>query len=239
MEEESPVPIPGSNTCGAARSRSIMESHFPWLKGSSSEIDGMPKGFYRVPDLQFDLQKMQDALQDVDSRVARQSPLGERDINAICLNQIPGDPNSITGGNVRGLFWTKPDHTGIEVQRDELIDEEKYSEFVKLFEDTYFKEIYDTLISRYKLGRIRLLWKLPRTTLSWHRDPEPRLHIPIITNPGAHMVIEEVNHHLPADGSVWITNNTRYHNAFNGGEEDRVHLVATVLDCDLSIFDQS
>ena len=165
--------------------------------------------------------------------------MGERDINAICLTQIPGDPNSITGGNVRGLFWTKPDRTGVEVQRDEPIDEKKYSEFVKLFEDTYFKEIYNTLISHYQLGRVRLLWKLPRTTLSWHRDPEPRLHIPIITNPGAHMVIEEVNHHMPADGSVWITNNTRYHNAFNGGEEDRVHLVATVLDCDMSIFEES
>ena len=53
------------------------------------------------------------------------------------------------------------------------------------------------------------------------------------------MVIEEVNHHMPADGSVWITNNTRYHNAFNGGEGDRVHLVATVLNCDMSIFEES
>ena len=56
----------------------------------------MPKGFYRVPDIQFDLQKMQQALHEVGSRVSRQSPLGERDINAICLTQIPGDPNSIT-----------------------------------------------------------------------------------------------------------------------------------------------
>jgi len=30
----------------------------------------MPKGFYRVPDVQFDLQQMQEALQEVDSRVA-------------------------------------------------------------------------------------------------------------------------------------------------------------------------
>ena len=126
----------------------------------------MPKGFYRVPDIQFDLEKMQQALHEVDSSVARQSPSGESDINAICFTQIPGDPNSITGGNVRGLFWKKPDHTGAEVQRDEPIDEKKYSKFVKLFEDTYFKEIYDTLISHYQLGRVRLLWKLPRTTLS-------------------------------------------------------------------------
>ena len=197
----------------------------------------MPKGFYRDPELKFDVAQMQSALKEVDSRVARQSPLGERDINAICLTQIPNDPNSITGGNVRGLYWTKPDSTYEEVQREEVIDEVQYSEFVKLFEDTYFKEMYDALTKKYKLGRVRLLWKLPRTTLSWHRDPEPRLHIPIVTNFGARMCIDNLIHHMPADGGVWITDNTKYHNAFNGGEEDRVHLVATVLDCDMSVFD--
>ena len=197
----------------------------------------MPKGFYKDPELKFDLDKMQSALKDVDSRMARQAPLGERDINAICLTQIPNDPNSITGGNVRGLYWTKPDSTYEEVQREEVIDELQYSEFVKLFEDTYFKEMYDALTKKYKLGRVRLLWKLPRTTLSWHRDPEPRLHIPIVSNFGARMCIDTEVHHMPADGSVWITDNTKYHNAFNGGEEDRVHLVATVLDCDMSIFE--
>jgi hypothetical protein len=190
----------------------------------------MDTNFYKDPDIKFDIVKLQSALKEVDSRVARQSPLGERDINAICLTQIPGDPNSITGGNVRGLFWTKPDSTYEEVQREEPIDESKYSEFVKLFEDTYFKEVYDTLTKKYKLGRIRLLWKLPRTTLSWHRDPEPRLHIPIVTNFGARMCIDTEVRHMPADGSVWITDNTKYHNAFNGGEQDRVHLVATVID---------
>ena len=43
-------------------------------------------------------------------------------------------------------------------------------------------------------------------------------------------VIDNVAKHMPADGSVWITNNTKYHNAFNGGEENRIHLVACVLD---------
>ena len=190
----------------------------------------MHTNFYKDPDISFDITKLQSALTEVDKRVARQSPLGERDINAICLTQIPGDPNSITGGNVRGLFWTRPDHTGVEVTREAIIDETQYSEFVNLFEDTYFKEVYTTLTNKYKLGRIRLLWKLPRTTLSWHRDPEPRLHVPIITNPGCLMVIDNVAKHMPADGSVWVTNNTKYHNAFNGGEENRIHLVACVLD---------
>ena len=198
----------------------------------------MPKGFYKDLDISFDIKKLQEAVNEVDSRVARQSPLGKNDLNAICLTQIPGDPNSITGGNVRGLFWTTPDSTYKEVQREEPINEEQYSEFIKLFEDTYFKEVYDTLLTKYKLGRIRLLWKMPRTTLSWHRDPEPRIHIPIITNFGARMCVDDVVHHMPADGSVWVTNNTKYHNAFNGGEEDRIHLVATVLKCDMSIFEE-
>ena len=192
----------------------------------------LPKlnNFFIDPDICFDVSKLQDALYKVDSRVARQSPLGKRDINAICLTQIPGDPNSITGGNIRGLFWTRPDSTGKEVQRENPIDESQYTEFVKLFEDTYFKEVYDTLIPNYKLGRVRLLWKMPRTTLSWHRDPERRLHIPIVTNPGALMIIDDEVKHMPADGKVWITDNTKYHNAFNGGEEDRVRLVATVIE---------
>ena len=98
------------------------------------------------------------------------------------------------------------------------------------YKKTYFKEVYEKLSKKFKLGRVRILLKEPRSTLSWHRDPEPRLHIPIITNPGCLMVIENVAKHLPADGSVYITNNLKYHNAFNGGEENRVHLVACLTD---------
>ena len=72
--------------------------------------------------------------------------------------------------------------------------------------------------------------KEPRSTLSWHKDPECRLHVQIITNKGDQMVIENVEKHLPADGKVWITNNTKYHNFFNGGEQPRIHLVACVLE---------
>ena len=78
---------------------------------------------------------------------------------------------------------------GIE---DEKIDEAAYSEFIEDYKNTYFKEVYDVLSSKYKLGRVRILLKQPRSTLSWHRDPEPRLHIPIITNPGAIMVIDNI-----------------------------------------------
>jgi len=185
---------------------------------------------FHIQDLKFDIEKLQNACDEVLNMKGFDTSLGIPHFAAISLNQIPGDPDSIKGNKIRGVYWTKPDSSGKEVSRDVAIEEEKYTEFVKDFEHTYFKEVYDVLSKKYKLGRTRLLLKEPRSTLSWHRDPEPRLHIPIYTNPGAIMVVDKVAQHMPADGSVWITNNTKYHNFFNGGEENRVHLVACVLD---------
>ena len=185
---------------------------------------------FQKQNVKFDIIKLKQACDEVLKIKGFDTSLGIPHFAGIPLNQIPGDPDSVKGNNVRGIYWTKPDSTGVEVQRESKIDEHKYTEFVDDFKNTYFKEVYDQLTKKYKLGRMRLLLKEPRSTLSWHRDPEPRLHIPIYTNPGAIMVVDNVAKHMPADGSVWITNNTKYHNAFNGGEENRVHLVACVLD---------
>ena len=185
---------------------------------------------FQKQNVKFDIIKLKQACDEVLKIKGFDTSLGIPHFAGIPLNQIPGDPDSVKGNNVRGIYWTKPDSTGVELQRESKIDEHKYTEFVDDFKNTYFKEVYDQLTKKYKLGRMRLLLKEPRSTLSWHRDPEPRLHIPIYTNPGAIMVVDNVAKHMPADGSVWITNNTKYHNAFNGGEENRVHLVACVLN---------
>ena len=153
-----------------------------------------------------------------------------RDFNAICVNRIPDDENSITGGNVRGLYWTKPDTTNVEEQRLEAVQEHLYTEICPEFKDTYVEEVYNLITSKFKLGRVRFLMKPPRSCLSWHRDPEMRLHIPIITNEGCRMIIEDTSFHMPSNGNGYITDNTKYHNFFNGSEFDRVHLVATILE---------
>ena len=185
--------------------------------------------FYNVPNLKFDVSWLRTDLETVLKKKKFDTP-GVSHFGAISLNQIPNDEDSIKGNNIRGVYWTMPDESGKEVSRDIKIDESKYTQIVPEFENTYFKEVYETLKKRFKLGRVRILLKQPRSTLSWHRDPEPRLHIPIITNPGCSMVIENVAKHLPADGTVTITNNTKYHNFFNGGEQARIHLVACVLE---------
>ena len=163
-----------------------------------------------------------------------------RDFNAICVNRIPDDENSITGGNIRGLYWTKPDTTNHEEQRLEKVEEHLYTELCPEFKDTYVEEVYNLITSKYKIGRVRFLMKPPRSCLSWHRDPEMRLHIPIITNEGCRMVIEDTSFHMPSNGNGYITDNTKYHNFFNGSEVDRVHLVATVIEhnCQMDWVDE-
>ena len=126
----------------------------------------------------FDISKLRQACDDVLKIKGFDTSLGIPHFAGISLNQVPGDPDSIKGNNVRGVYWTKPDSSGKEVVRDVTINESKYTEFVEDFKNTYFKEVYDELSKRFKLGRVRLLLKEPRSTLSWHRDPEPRLHIP-------------------------------------------------------------
>jgi hypothetical protein len=185
--------------------------------------------FYKVPELKFDISKLRSDLDSILENKKFNSP-GVTHFGAISLNQIPNDESSIKGNNIRGKYWTIADETGKEVSRDIDIDESKYTQLVPEFNNTYFSEVYEVLSKRFKLGRVRLLLKEPRSTLSWHKDPECRLHIPIVTNAGCSMVIENVAKHLPADGSVWITNNTKYHNFFNGGEQARIHLVACVLE---------
>ena len=185
--------------------------------------------FYKVPELKFDISKLRKDLDLILENKKFNSP-GVTHFGAISLNQIPNDDESIKGNNIRGKYWTIADETGKEVSRDIDIDESKYTQLVPEFNNTYFSEVYEVLNKRFKLGRVRLLLKEPRSTLSWHKDPECRLHIPIVTNAGCSMVIENVAKHLPADGSVWITNNTKFHNFFNGGEQARVHLVACVLE---------
>ena len=193
------------------------------------------QNFHKEIPLSIDIDRLGKCYFDFRSKLGfRTDDKSLRDFNAICVNRIPDDENSILGGNVRGLYWTKPDTTNVEEQRLEPVQEHLYTELCPEFEDTYVEEVYKQITSKFKLGRVRFLMKPPRSCLSWHRDPEMRLHIPIITNEACRMVIEDTSFHMPSNGNGYITDNTRYHNFFKGSEFDRVHLVATIIEhgCD-------
>jgi hypothetical protein len=175
---------------------------------------------FRKLNIHFDIDALNDAYKFAVSNVGFSGDL----VN--CISITSTDAGS---AEQRGIFWTRDENYN-EMQIEKHVNEHAYNVFVPILMDTYFKNVYDTLSKHYKLGRVRILKLDSRKCLSYHRDPEDRLHIPIITNPGALMIVNNQSYHMKADGSVYHMNTTNYHTALNGGESPRIHLVATILD---------
>ena len=189
------------------------------------------KYFEKLPII-FDELKLVEALRQVGEIAPWPEQSVHKKYHQICLTKREGQTASecfYEGSG--GIYRTMVD--GQEVIRQQELDERDYCVFIPEIGHTYFKEVYDTLkdfvATKYDgtLGRVRLIKSVPRVCLSWHRDPEPRLHVPIVTNIGAKMIIEDEVKHLPV-GRAWYTNTIFYHSQFNGGEEDRVHLVTSI-----------
>tara|TARA_Y100000817_G_scaffold314536_1_gene313728 strand:+ start:1324 stop:1905 length:582 start_codon:yes stop_codon:yes gene_type:complete len=164
------------------------------------------------------------ALKDAYNYAAGEIGFSGQKVNCISLTHSDKSEN-----DTRGIFWMQDDNYN-EIQVERFVNEDAYRIFEPLLMQTYFKNVYDTLSNHFQLGRVRILKLESRTSLSYHRDPENRLHIPIVTNPGALMVVENDALHMKADGSVYYMNTTKYHTALNGGVNPRIHLVATILD---------
>ena len=81
------------------------------------------RGDFHKQEIKFDSQKLKNALNEVLKIKGFDNSLGIPHFAAISLTQIPGDPESIKGSKARGVYWTKPDSTGIEVSRDVKINE--------------------------------------------------------------------------------------------------------------------
>ena len=105
----------------------------------------LPNNDFQKQKINFDINKLKSACDQVLKEKGFDTSLGIPHFASISLNQIPGDPESIKGNNIRGVYWTKPDSSGKEVSRDIQIDENKYTEFVEDYKNTYFKEVYDVL----------------------------------------------------------------------------------------------
>ena len=95
---------------------------------------------FQKQDIKFDITRLKQSYKEI-IKTKKFENAGVSNFGAISLTQIPGDPESIKGSNARGVFWTKPDQSGKEVSRDIDINEEDYSEFIKDYENTYFKEV--------------------------------------------------------------------------------------------------
>jgi hypothetical protein len=135
------------------------------------------------------------------------------------------DPNDLSG-----RYWLRADVRYTEEPREDLVRAIELSEFNPKFAGTYFEYVHQELAKRFSVGRTQVLPKGLYNCNSWHSDPEPRRHIPVISNPGLLFVVNHHVTHLPADGSVYFTDTRGYHTALNGGETRRVHIVAALAN---------
>jgi hypothetical protein len=155
----------------------------------------------------------------------------------ICINTLPGYEHDFLAGSGSLVYDWANRKTVVEngIERIEVDrfehprQEQDFSAFCSVFSGTAFEEMYHCLTHQYSVGRIRLMKSKPRTCLSWHVDTTPRIHYPIKTQEGCFMVINDEVKHLSQD-TWWWTNTVHPHTAFNSSKEERIHLVAVVLD---------
>jgi quercetin dioxygenase-like cupin family protein len=67
----------------------------------------------------------------------------------------------------------------------------------------------------------------PHIDTGIYAEATTRFHLPLVTNPGAWMIVDGVRYHLPA-GAVFCFDKHVEHSAANDGDEPRTHLI---VDC--------
>ena len=202
-----------------------MESHIANHVDINSVASFKPNEHIVRLKIKFDIEKIRQALKDVSEKSGFKGiGSGFHILPVTCRKNSTIEFDN----DLSGRFYTRVDDSYEEVARDDIVDESEFTELNEAFKGTYFEYIHQQLTARYPIGRVRILKKDIYNCNSWHRDPEPRLHIPIYTNPGALFIVNHHCTHLPADGSVYFTDTRGYHTALNGGESSRVHLVAAL-----------
>ena len=152
--------------------------------------------------------------------------------NQICLNTVAGSDDPTVGTNSLIYDWDRATEVNGKLDvplRDNPLDESDFTELCSQFKNTVWETVYRELESRYHIGRVRLMRSKPKTCLSWHCDTSKRIHLPIRTQPGCMMVIQDEVLHLE-QGQWYMTNTLPEHTAFNASKADRIHLVVVVLD---------
>ncbi|MFV2038946.1 MAG: hypothetical protein ACC660_01750 [Acidimicrobiales bacterium] len=177
--------------------------------------------------LRFDMDELCSSLAEVVAGETYASDYADKGFGAIGLTRRPG-MDTQTEHDLSGRYWLRADDRYVEEPYEDPVDEAAYSELTPACRGTYFEHVHHELAARFPIGRMRLLSKDLYNCNSWHRDPEPRVHVPIISNPGSLFIVNNHCTHLPADGSVYFTDTRGYHTALNGGLTERVHLVAAI-----------
>lgn len=115
-------------------------------------------------------------------------------------------------------------------QENKIITERDYCHIHPLLKGSVVEEWINSLTG-YTIVRARLMMVMPRRCYSIHRDPTPRIHLPVTTNPQCLMCFPDqgLMQHIPADGHSWLVDTTFKHTFINCSTESRIHLVGVVV----------
>ena len=188
------------------------------------------KNFFELDFKKYDFKKAIDELTNAGKVFWRQ--------NQICLNAPLGREEDASYG-VGSLEIDFENSTKeIDFEGNEKIiaplkenphKEEDFDTLCTVFQNTVFEEALNELKTKYNIGRTRLMNMQTRYAMSWHYDYHDRIHYPIKTQDGCLMVIGDEVKHLEQDTWYW-TKTSEYHTAVNGSTENRIHLVACIIN---------
>jgi hypothetical protein len=106
-----------------------------------------------------------------------------------------------------------------------IIIKDKLHENIDLNDTPYTKSLIDKFKEIVSFNSVTYRFVMPNTCYNWHTDTGKLcLHIPLITNPGCWFVYERRSFSMPADGSVYLVNNSKPHTFTNAGDKPRLHL---------------
>ena len=86
----------------------------------------------------------------------------------------------------------------------------------------------NSVLSDLKMYRSRLMNMPPKYCYSYHKDPTPRMHIPLITNENCFFVVDDEVIRLPADGNHYLIDTRKIHTFVNASWHHRLHIVGCV-----------
>lgn len=102
-----------------------------------------------------------------------------------------------------------------------------FTEFNQEFKSTSLEQAYQKLLPHFHIGRVRIAQLPPRQCYSMHIDTSIyRYHLAVVTNPFSYITYcHGEMFQIPSDGHLYRMNTRLRHSAFNGGTEDRIHLL--------------
>ena len=116
------------------------------------------------------------------------------------------------------------------VENEIKLKQHQFTVLNKQLKNTYIEYVHNCISKDFEFGRFRLMGMVLKKCMSIHTDKTKRIHIPVVTNENCLMIIDNKVHHMPANGSAYLTDTTKPHTALNANHSFmRLHLLFDLL----------